>query len=333
MLSIVLPTYNEAANLPEMLARLRREMDGREYEVIVVDDDSPDGTWRIAEELQSQYPMLRVLRRVGRRGLSSAVTEGFAMAKGDILLVMDSDLQHDPSVARALWEALEQGSELAVASRYTEGGSVGEWVRGRRILSRIATFLARKIPPVETSDPMSGFFALRASAYRPIADKLRPVGFKILLEILAHLPVETRVTDVPLVFQLRTAGESKLSMKVQIEFLEQLFRIALLRVFSLLSRAQWVVFFLLGIVVFFFLAARAWALRALIFDPATRSNVRTAIERHADREGWLLSDLSVQSITSDHVRVYLRFHHRGPDETQCLLLPFDASPPLPCVDS
>lgn len=218
------------------------------HEIIVVDDNSPDETWRVAEELKAQYPAIRVLRRIGRRGLSSAVTEGFAMAHGEVLMVMDADLQHDPNLIMTLYDAVQNGAAIAVASRYIEGGSVGDWVTGRRILSKTATWLASSLPPVHSSDPMSGFFALNRASYTLIAPHLQPTGFKILLEVLSCLPAGSKISEAPLHFAFRKHGESKLNMWVEVQFVLQLVRIAAKRLWQILLGRAWILFLLVACV-------------------------------------------------------------------------------------
>jgi glycosyltransferase involved in cell wall biosynthesis len=323
MLSIILPTYNEAANLPELLERISGILREEAFEVIVVDDDSPDKTWEAAELLKQKHPMLKVIRRIGRRGLSSAVVEGFAAAKGDILLVMDADLQHDPAIILQLKEGIEKGADIAIASRYMAGGSVGAWVSGRRILSKTATFLAKKLPPVEVSDPMSGFFALKADAFRRIQPSLRPSGFKILLEILTFLPRGTKTAEVPLDFKLRTHGESKLSLRVEAEFLLQILRIALYRL-------QWPLLLLALAMALVFLVPRVWPLRQIYLNPVMRNNVQITLQREAAHNGWLISDLSVREIYGDHMMISRRQHVRGEDPEECYILYFDDRPAEPC---
>lgn len=324
VLSIVLPTFNEAANVPLLLERIRSALHADSYEVIVVDDDSPDQTWKVAEELTTKHPELRVVRRIDRRGLSSAVTEGFREAKGDVLLVMDADLQHDPSTIARLLEEIVKGADIAVASRYIEGGTVGHWVRGRRILSKTATFLARKLPPVEVSDPMSGFFAIRREAFAKVAPFLKPSGFKILLEILTFLPKQTRTAEVPLQFQARHAGKSKLSVWVEMQFLWQLLRILLLRTQKMLFWGAILLVLLLTL-------PRAWALRPLYLDAQVRTQTEQSLRFLADTHGWLLSDLAVQRVERDSMTVLHRSHHRGPDEQECLLLFFVDHHVAPCI--
>ncbi len=298
------------------------------YEVIIVDDDSPDRTWEVAEGLRGQYPHLRVIRRVGKKGLSSAVTDGCDAATGDILVVMDSDLQHDPSLVAQLVQAIEDGATIAVASRYREGGGVGEWVRGRRWLSNFGTFVARKLPNVETTDPMSGFFAVRADTYRVVRHLLVPEGFKILFELLAALPKGTPIAEVPLQFQPRLHGESKLSLLVQLQFLKQAVRIALRNIGITGSR----VFTLVAIVLAVAFARRAWALRPLYLDSSVRSAVQVQMRDVSHARGWLLSDVSIDAVLPDgSLRLTHRMHGRGVDPEECWFLP-STGELTPCVD-
>lgn len=223
MLSLILPTYNEAKNLPELLPKLEATLKGIAHEIIIVDDDSPDETWKVAQELGQHRDDVHVIRRIGRRGLSSAVIEGFFSAKGDILAVMDADGQHDMEILPKLYAAVEKGSAIAVGSRYIAGGSVGAWDERRHMMSRVATTLALKVCRIKVSDPMSGFFAIRNDMFQSIAKSLNPKGFKILLDVLVCAPKNTKVAEIPFTFSLRLHGESKLSRRVQIEFLEYLY--------------------------------------------------------------------------------------------------------------
>lgn len=329
MLSLILPTLNEADNLPGLVRELSAELAGVEYEIIVVDDDSPDGTWRVAESLAADTPTVRVLRRVGRRGLSSAVVEGFDLARGEILAVMDADGQHDVSRILALRDAIVGGNDLAVASRYVEGGGTGDWRGIRPALSRAGTLLAQRLPNVRVSDPMSGFFAVRADAYRAVRSALRPTGFKILLELLACLPRSARAAEVPMRFGLRRHGESKLSARVQLEFVAQILRIALRRAWT--SRAQWWVALALAIIAAFPLASRVSDLSPLYTDAAVRAEARAALTDLAAYRGWLLSDIALLAVTDQGMMFALRRHHRGRDETDCLVTPYSRLDPVPCA--
>lgn len=223
MLSLILPTFNEAENLPVLLPKLEEALKTIPHEIIIVDDDSPDGTSRVAQELAEKISDLHVIRRIGRRGLSSAVVEGFLAAKGDVLAVMDADGQHDLTLIPKLYDAVQQGSNVAIGSRYVAGGSVGKWDERRYMLSRIATNLAKRLCRVMVNDPMSGFFALNRKTFEATLPRLNPKGFKILLDFLVHVPKGTTAKEIPFTFGARMHGESKLSRRVQIEFLEYLY--------------------------------------------------------------------------------------------------------------
>src|SRR3989344_2721732 len=223
MLSLILPTYNEALNLPELLPKIRSVLSQVPHEIIIVDDDSPDHTWKVAQELAEKLGDVHVIRRIGRRGLSSAVIEGFLSAKGDVLAVMDADGQHDMGLLAALHQEVTKNGGIAIGSRYVSGGSVGEWDERRYMLSRIATRMAIGLCAVKVNDPMSGFFAIERSAFEDIHPRLNPKGFKILLDLLVHARKGTTVNELPFSFGVRTHGESKLSRRVQLEFLEYLY--------------------------------------------------------------------------------------------------------------
>jgi dolichol-phosphate mannosyltransferase len=228
MISVVIPTYNEAGVIEETLRRasasLRRP--GQEFELIVVDDASADGTADIVESLSVELPV-RVLRRSGRLGLATAVLDGWGIARGDVLGVMDADLQHPPEVLSSLAEALRDPEvDIAVASRYIAGGGTSQWSWIRRFMSRGATHLAACVLPLTlagVSDPMSGMFFVRASALAGV--RLNPLGYKILLEVLAK--AKTRgYAEVPYVFEQRGRGSSKLGSRQYLEFLLHLARLA-----------------------------------------------------------------------------------------------------------
>ncbi len=306
MLSLVLPTYNEAANIRSLLEGIDAVLQFTPYEVIVVDDDSPDQTWRVAKGLAAQFPHLRVYRRVGKRGLSSAVTEGVDMARGDVLAVMDADGQHDAVLLLTMLRAIDQGSDLVIGSRYIEGGSVGDWVTDRRIISRAGTLLARNLSRVPVTDPLSGFFMLRANLYREARPLLKPTGFKILLEVLSHVPPTTRIAEVPLIFRMRLHGQSKLSFCIHVAFLCQILRLLSKR----LVRIGPSLFGLITLLLALALLPRAWSLRFLYTDAQLRANVKTALETVAQREGWLLSDISLVSVTPQTLSIIHQDHLR-----------------------
>lgn len=312
--------------MPELLRRIHASV--KPAEVIVVDDDSPDRTWEVAEGLKATYPALQVLRRIGVKGLSSAVTDGCDTATGDILVVMDSDLQHDPAIIGQLAAAIESGAGIAVASRYREGGSVGEWVRGRRWLSNAGTWLAQKLPNVETSDPMSGFFAVRADLYRSVRSRLQPEGFKILFEILAAIPRGTKLAEVPLTFQPRLHGESKLSLAVQLQFVKQAVRIGLRR--TGLTGAR--LFAVVCIVCAALFLLRVWFILPLLVHASIRQELPTRLQMLADERGWLLSDMYIDGVyKSGSALIMHRDHRRGDDGVEtCVDLQPSGS--YPCND-
>jgi dolichol-phosphate mannosyltransferase len=220
-ISIIVPTYNEALNIEKLLDRLHGVLNDIEHEVIVVDDDSPDRTWEIVEKRSKVDLRLRVIKRKDR-GLSKAVIAGFDKARGDLMGVIDADLQHDERILPDM-VAMADSAPIVVGSRYTTGGAVGDWKFNRRLKSWVATKLAALILNVSISDPMSGFFIVRREIYHRIKFKLNPEGFKILLEILFQANVD--VAEIPYHFRSRLAGESKLSSRVVIEYLKQLIRL------------------------------------------------------------------------------------------------------------
>ncbi len=223
MISIIVPTYNERDNIEELVSRISKALEGYEFEIIIVDDDSPDKTWEKAQELAQKYP-LRVIRRTKEKGLSSAVIRGFKEAKGDIFVVMDADLQHPPEVIPKLIEAIESGADIAIGSRYVKGGKVENWYWWRKLISKGAIMIGRvALPKIRNiKDPVSGFFAIRRDVVENIA--LNPVGFKILLEILIKGKY-SKVVEIPYTFGLRYAGESKLSQKQIFNYLRHLYRL------------------------------------------------------------------------------------------------------------
>lgn len=223
--SLVVPTYNEGRNVEQVVRVLSSLLDHalpNDYELIIVDDDSPDRTWEIAQQLTTEFPNLRVMRRQDERGLSTAVIRGWQAAHGEILGVIDGDLQHPPEVLLKLIQSVQNGADLAVASRHVEGGGTSDWGFVRRMLSRGAQLIGLVILPSvvgRVSDPMSGYFMVRRSA---IADCLMsPLGYKILLEVLGRGHVD-RVTEVGYVFQERQEGESKVTWKQYVEYLMHL---------------------------------------------------------------------------------------------------------------
>jgi dolichol-phosphate mannosyltransferase len=228
--SLVIPTYNECKNIKVIVALLSHLLDEalpEAYELIVVDDDSPDHTWEVAQALTSNYPQLRVLRRQCERGLSTAVIRGWQMASGQVLGVIDGDLQHPPEVLLQMLAAIEDGADLAVASRHIEGGGVSTWSLTRRLLSRGAQMLALSILPrvvSRVSDPMSGYFLLQRSAIT--GRTLNPLGYKILIEVIARGEIR-QIAEVGYVFRERQKGESKVTWRQYVDYLRHLLRLRL----------------------------------------------------------------------------------------------------------
>jgi dolichol-phosphate mannosyltransferase len=224
-LAVVLPTYNERGNIAPLVEKLEAALGLSGWEAIFVDDNSRDGTADEARRIAAADPRVRVIQRIGRRGLASAAIEGMCATAAPIVAVMDADLQHDPALLPQMLAAIRAGEcDLAVASRFAEGASTAEWNRPRRErASALANSLARKVTGVALSDPMSGFFMLRAETLRKDAHRLSGIGFKILLDILATVDTPLRVKEFPLNFAARAEGESKLDRTVVFEFLVGLY--------------------------------------------------------------------------------------------------------------
>ena len=224
-LAIILPTLNERANLAPLIERLGKALAGIAWEAIVVDDDSADGTADEARRLSAADPRVRVLHRIGRRGLASAAIEGMCSTSAPFVAVMDADHQHDPALLPQMLEPVRSGSaDIAVASRFLEGGTAEGLSSVRRESgSRLANALARKLTGTELSDPMSGYFLMRSDQLRTQAPRLSGIGFKIFLDLLATAKPRLRVAEFPLAFGRRLEGESKLDRAVAFDFLVGLY--------------------------------------------------------------------------------------------------------------
>ena len=230
--SLIIPTYNECKNIKTIIEKLSQLLDGSipgDYELIVVDDDSPDRTWEVALSLTADYPQLRVMRREHERGLSTAVIRGWQVARGKVLGVIDADLQHPPETLLELLAEIKRGADLAAASRHVAPGGVSDWSVIRRFLSRGAQTVGLIILPGvvgRVSDPMSGYFMVRRSC---IAGKtLNPAGYKILIEVLGRGDIRW-IGEVGYVFQERQEGQSKVTWKQYIEYLRHLLRLRFAR--------------------------------------------------------------------------------------------------------
>ncbi len=218
-LSLVVPTYNEAENLPHLLSAVSDALEGIDHEIVVVDDDSPDQTWRVGQAWGEEHrATINVIRRTSERGLSSAVLTGMQVARGETLAVIDADLQHDERILPLMLAEVEAGADLCIGSRRADGGDFGSWPLTRRIVSLIATLLARLVGGARSTDPMSGFFCVSRSYFERTYGAVNPLGFKILLEFLARGDNPT-VAEVGYSFRERTRGETKLTGGVIVDYL------------------------------------------------------------------------------------------------------------------
>ena len=227
--SVIVPTYNERDNIDELLVRLGVALVDLDHEIIVVDDDSPDRTWQVVEEHATTNPRVAVLRRVGRRGLSSAVIEGMTVARGAVLAVIDADLQHDETVLPDLVSGvIDDGADICIGSRKAPGGSYGDFGRMRHFVSWAGDRTARLLLGVRVSDPMTGFFAVSRHRFDVLRPSLDPRGFKIGLELLARGPKPT-IVEVPFQFRPRARGTTKLTGSVVFAYLWSVTGLALAR--------------------------------------------------------------------------------------------------------
>ena len=219
-LSIVVPTFTEAENVTEVVRRVSLALEGIRWEVIFVDDDSPDGTSNRVREIARLDPRVRCVQRIGRRGLSSACLEGMLASSAPFVAVMDADLQHDERLLRLMFETIKnEDLDIVVGSRYIEGGSIGDWDDSRAFVSRFATKLSRLVLKANLRDPMSGFFMITHSAMLEcVKNGVSGIGFKILLDLFASAPKALRYKELPYEFRPRFAGASKLDATVAWEF-------------------------------------------------------------------------------------------------------------------
>lgn len=219
-LSVVVPTFNERDNVTVLYRRLEATLAGIRWEVVFVDDNSPDGTWEVVRALARQDSRVRCIRRIGRRGLSGACIEGILASSAPYAAVIDADLQHDETQLPKMVGLLQSGeAELVVGSRYIEGGSADSFNKGRAGASQLATEVAKRVLKVEIADPMSGFFMIRRDRFEQLAPQLSTQGFKILLDIVATAEGKLRTVEVPFTFGSRQHGESKLDSMVALDFL------------------------------------------------------------------------------------------------------------------
>jgi dolichol-phosphate mannosyltransferase len=220
VLSVVVPTFNERDNVAKLYGKLDAALAGVAWEVVFVDDNSPDGTWKVVRNLAQQDSRVRIIRRIGRRGLSGACIEGILASSAPYAAVIDADLQHDETQLPKMLNLLRGGeAELVVGSRYIEGGSADSFNRGRAGASALATEVAKRVLGISIADPMSGFFMIRRDKFEELAPELSTQGFKILLDIVATAHGKLKTIEVPYSFGSRLHGESKLDSMVALDFL------------------------------------------------------------------------------------------------------------------
>jgi dolichol-phosphate mannosyltransferase len=218
-LAIIVPTLNERGNIRPLLEKLEATLTGIHWEVVFVDDDSKDGTIDVLIERARADPRVRLIHRIGRRGLSSAVVEGILSSSAPYIAVMDADLQHDERLLPRMLDVLKRDeADLVVGSRYVAEGSVGSWSSSRQWISRFATGLSRLVMKAELADPMSGFFAMKRETFAATIRSLSIQGYKILLDIVCSAPAGLRIKELPFDFRTRLQGESKLDTLVSLEF-------------------------------------------------------------------------------------------------------------------
>src|SRR3954454_19417078 len=219
-LSVVVPTFNERDNVTVLYRRLEATLTGIAWEVVFVDDNSPDGTWEVVRGLARKDSRVRCIRRIGRRGLSGACIEGILASSAPYAAVIDADLQHDETQLPKMVALLQSGeAELVVGRRYIEGGSADSFNKQRAGASQLATEVAKRVLGVKVKDPMSGFFMIRRDRFEQLAPQLSTQGFKILLDLIATARGELRTIEVPYTFGSRLHGESKLDSMVAMDFL------------------------------------------------------------------------------------------------------------------
>jgi dolichol-phosphate mannosyltransferase len=219
VLSIVVPTFNERDNVTKLYRKLEATLKGIAWEVVYVDDNSPDDTWQVVRELARQDGRVRCIRRIGRRGLSGACIEGILASCAPFAAVMDADLQHDETQLPKMLALLQSGTaELVVGSRYVEGGSADSFNKQRASASAFATEVAKRALGVKIADPMSGFFMIRRDRFEQLAPELSTHGFKILLDVVATARGKLSAIEIPYTFGSRLHGESKLDSMVALDF-------------------------------------------------------------------------------------------------------------------
>ena len=276
-LAIIVPTYNERQNVALLVKRVERALPDGGWELVFVDDDSPDGTSAFVREMAQQDMRVRIVQRIGRRGLSAACVEGILATAAPYVAIMDGDLQHDETVLATMFDRIRQGDvDLVVGSRHVAGGGMGDWGEDRQRLSRLATRLAVRLTRTPLSDPMSGFLMIRRDAFMRSLPKLSTIGFKILLDIAASAPTPLRIAELPYTFRLRQNGESKLDSLVLWEYAQLLLdktigHIVPVRFFNFALVGGW------GVVVHFSILTALYVLLSTGFGTAQGAATAVAI--------------------------------------------------------
>jgi dolichol-phosphate mannosyltransferase len=226
-LGLVIPTLNEEANIGTLLDRVRLNLSGLpiDYELLVVDDNSTDGTGAVVQEYSRSDPRIRLLVRVGSRGLAGAVIYGWNHTDANLLGVIDADLQHPPALLPALIAAIQEGQDIAIASRYSDGNGTPGWNPLRRVVSQLGTWTTMPLQKasIRVRDPLSGFFVMRSTVITGV--HLQPEGFKLLLEILVRGNIRS-AAEIPYHFGLRHGGKSKANLRVGLDYLVLLGRLS-----------------------------------------------------------------------------------------------------------
>ena len=214
-LSIIIPTFNERDNIELLIQKIASALLGVDWEIIFVDDNSPDGTAELIARLSQTNTRVKCIKRIGWRGLSSACIAGMNEARAPYLAVMDADLQHDETILRPMFELLKtQNLDVVVGSRYVKGGQIANWSRLRVAMSRMATWVGKVALRIELNDPLSGFFMVQSEFFHRVSHRLSGKGFKILLDLCASSDRKVKLKEVPYTFRPRHKGKSKLKLNV-----------------------------------------------------------------------------------------------------------------------
>ena len=262
-LTVVVPCFNEQPNIAPMVEKLTVALQGIDWEVVFVDDNSPDGTADAVREVAQNNSRVRLIHRIGRRGLAGACIEGILSSTAPLAAVIDGDLQHDESKLRDMYDAMQSGADIAIGSRNVEGGSAGTGLTAiRKKGSDMANSLAKRLMKIEATDPMSGFFMVRRESFNAIVTDLQTQGFKILADMLAASKGRWKTVEIPYIFRERQHGESKMDSAVTLEFLGLLAS----RMTGGLMPIRFVLFIMVGLSGVFVQLAAVWL--ALLVIPS-----------------------------------------------------------------